>query len=54
MSGPSDNPYCTQCPGRCSYGTHIHMFEMTISVKDEERMKTLQTKLDQDLRGCKT
>ena len=52
MGGPYENPKCTQCPGKCSYGKHIHIFEMLRKVKDVERMNRLQKELDQTLRGC--
>lgn len=51
MTGPNDT--CGQCPKRCSYGEHLHIFEVGIKTIDHKAMDELRQEMENNLKGCR-
>ena len=45
--------FCHQCPKKCSYGEHLHIWERYEDQIDKEAMDENQRELDRELSGCK-
>ena len=52
IGGPPDY-LCHSCPGKCSYGEHLHLWEEYEKQIDKELMDKNQKDLDKELQGCK-
>ena len=49
--GPNYN--CTQCPQKCSYGVHQHIWYHQQKVVDEDATRNLHQTLDRELKDSK-
>ena len=42
-----------ECPKKCSYGEHLHIFQMGVESVDHAEMERLRRKIEASLIGCK-